>query len=152
VFKEIGDKAGPFDLALVAIGAYLPTSIMKTVHITPEEAVQLVSDIKADTAIGMHWGTVRLTDEDPFEPPVRFRAAGRAAGWENERTRVMKIGQTLTLRAGPIVEAAGSHLSRRHAIASQAKSRWIFCKSGRTKRNPNTKSSTVVIGFGNQTA
>lgn len=99
VFKEIGDKAGPFDLALVAIGAYLPTSIMKTVHITPEEAVQLVSDIKADTAIGMHWGTVRLTDEDPFEPPVRFRAAGRSAGWKNERTRVMKIGQTLTLRA-----------------------------------------------------
>ena len=39
-FKEIGRKLGPFDLAAVAIGAYVPPEIMKTVHTTPEEAVQ----------------------------------------------------------------------------------------------------------------
>jgi hypothetical protein len=28
----------------------------------------------------MHWGTFRLTDEDPLEPPRRARAAWNAAG------------------------------------------------------------------------
>ncbi|MFT4563976.1 MAG: N-acyl-phosphatidylethanolamine-hydrolyzing phospholipase D [Gammaproteobacteria bacterium] len=97
VFKEIGERAGPFDLALVAIGAYLPTSIMKPVHLTPEEALAVVDDVKADVAVGMHWGTVQLTDEDPFEPPERFRAAASARGWSANRAQVMRIGETKPL-------------------------------------------------------
>ncbi|MFT4584080.1 MAG: N-acyl-phosphatidylethanolamine-hydrolyzing phospholipase D [Gammaproteobacteria bacterium] len=97
VFREIGERAGPFDLALVAIGAYLPSSIMKTVHLTPEEALDVVEDVKANAAIGMHWGTVQLTDEDPFEPPERFRAAASARGWSANRAQIMRIGATQPL-------------------------------------------------------
>jgi N-acyl-phosphatidylethanolamine-hydrolysing phospholipase D len=97
VFKEIGERAGPFDLALVAIGAYLPSSIMKTIHLTPEEALDVVEDVNANAAIGMHWGTVQLTDEDPFEPPERFRAAASARGWLANRAQVMRIGETWSL-------------------------------------------------------
>jgi len=99
VFREIGRRAGPFDVALVAIGAYEPRSIMQVAHVTPEEAVSLVDDIGARSAIGMHWGTIELTDEPPFEPPVRFRAAAHARGWPEGRARVMRIGETLRLAA-----------------------------------------------------
>ncbi len=97
VFREIGRRAGPFDVAMVAIGAYAPRRIMRSAHVTPEEAVRLVDDIGAATAIGMHWGTVVLTDEPAFEPPERFRAAARAAGWPDSRALTFRIGETRTL-------------------------------------------------------
>ena len=97
IFSEVNRRSGPFDLALVAIGAYEPRSIMQSSHVTPEDAVQLVDDIGAERAIGMHWGTVQLTDEPPFEPGIRFLKAARTAGWPEGRARIMKIGETLLL-------------------------------------------------------
>ena len=40
-FKEIGNKYGHFDLALLPIGAYEPRWFMKPYHINPDEAVQI---------------------------------------------------------------------------------------------------------------
>lgn len=97
VFSEVSRRSGPFDVALVAIGAYEPRSIMRRSHVTPEQAVQLVDDIGAERAIGMHWGTVELTDEPHFEPGPRFIEAARDAGWPEGRARIMKIGETLPL-------------------------------------------------------
>jgi N-acyl-phosphatidylethanolamine-hydrolysing phospholipase D len=45
----------------------------------------------------MHWGTIALTDEPPFEPPVRFRAAARAAGFRDDQDWVFSIGETRAL-------------------------------------------------------
>jgi N-acyl-phosphatidylethanolamine-hydrolysing phospholipase D len=42
----------------------------------------------------MHWGTIRLTDEPPFEPPVRFRAAAAAAGYGADDAWLLRIGET----------------------------------------------------------
>lgn len=95
VFKEIGQKLGPIDLALVAIGAYEPQKIMKPSHVTPEEAVALGRDIGAKRLVGMHWGTIILTLEPPFEPPGRFRAAGQNAGYDAAALEVLKIGETV---------------------------------------------------------
>lgn len=41
VFKEIGQKYGPFDLSAIPIGAYEPRYFMKPQHIDPAEAVQI---------------------------------------------------------------------------------------------------------------
>jgi len=46
---------------------------------------------------GMPWGTIQLTDEPPFEPPERFRVAGRAAGYPDDDVWVMRIGETRAL-------------------------------------------------------
>lgn len=87
VFAEIGDRAGPFDLAIVGIGAYEPRSIMQASHATPEEAIGIARDLRAKAALGMHWGTIMLTPENPFEAPDRFRRAaleqqfGEANAW-----------------------------------------------------------------------
>src|SRR5690606_29944222 len=69
VFEEIGAQYGPFDTALLGIGAYEPRQMMKASHANPEEAVQMGLDLKARRIVGMHWGTVLLTIEPPFEPP-----------------------------------------------------------------------------------
>ncbi len=87
IFREIGARAGPFELAIVGIGAYEPRSIMQASHATPEEAIGIARDLRASAALGMHWGTVMLTPEDPFEAPERFRRAaleqqfGEANAW-----------------------------------------------------------------------
>ncbi len=93
-FEEIGRRNGPFDLGLVPIGAYEPASIMRPMHCNPEEAVALGRDVRASTLVAMHWGTIVLTDEPPFEPPGRFRAAANRAGWPDGRAWVMRIGET----------------------------------------------------------
>jgi N-acyl-phosphatidylethanolamine-hydrolysing phospholipase D len=94
VFAATGARHGPFDLALVPIGAYEPASIMRPVHCDPEEAVSLGRDLRAATLVAMHWGTIVLTDEPPFEPPGRFRAAANRAGFSDGQAWVMRIGET----------------------------------------------------------
>ena len=44
-FRGVGKRLGPFDPAAVAIDAQKPAYIMKAVHTTPEEAVQVCSQI-----------------------------------------------------------------------------------------------------------
>lgn len=94
-FKEIGQRFAPVDLALVGIGAYEPQAIMKASHATPEEAVQIGRDIGARRLVGMHWGTVTLTQEPAFEASPRFRAAGAASGYAADAVLPLKIGETL---------------------------------------------------------
>jgi N-acyl-phosphatidylethanolamine-hydrolysing phospholipase D len=55
-FKEIGEKFGSFDLALIPIGAYHHRAAMSAFHASPSDAVRIFQDIKAKKAIGMHWG------------------------------------------------------------------------------------------------
>ena len=97
VFQKIGQRVGPFDYALIAIGAYEPRKIMQDSHVTPEEAIEISLTIGAKKAIGMHWGTIMLTPEDPFEAPVRFRQAAKELGLGEENAWVMKIGETRSL-------------------------------------------------------
>ena len=97
IFKEIGERTGPFDTALVAIGAYEPRKIMQNVHVTPEEAVEISKTIGAKVAIAMHWGTIMLTPENPFDAPRRFRQAAKDQGFGEENAWIMKIGETRSL-------------------------------------------------------
>lgn len=106
VFGDIGERFGSFDLALVAIGAYAPREIMQSVHASPEEAIEIVRQIGASKAIGMHWGTIRLTSEDTFEPPARFRQAAVDQGFGEDNAIIMKIGETFSL---PHETEAGDH-------------------------------------------
>ncbi|WP_341702875.1 MBL fold metallo-hydrolase [Ferrovibrio sp.] len=94
VFREIGARIGPVDLALVGIGAYAPRIIMQASHATPEEAVAIARDIGAKALLGMHWGTVMLADEPQFEAPERMRRAALAAGYAADDAIIMKIGET----------------------------------------------------------
>ncbi|MGZ5592780.1 MAG: MBL fold metallo-hydrolase [Usitatibacter sp.] len=93
--RDIGERLGPFDLALIPIGAYAPRWFMKTMHVDPAEALQVRSDLRARRAIGMHWGTFEnLTDEPLDEPPAELAAKRAAAGLADDEFDVMKVGET----------------------------------------------------------
>jgi N-acyl-phosphatidylethanolamine-hydrolysing phospholipase D len=92
--RDIGDRLGPFDMALIPIGAYAPRWFMKAMHVNPAEAVQLRADLRARRAVAMHWGTFQLTDEPLDEPPAVLAAQRIAAGLSQEDFDVMKIGET----------------------------------------------------------
>jgi L-ascorbate metabolism protein UlaG (beta-lactamase superfamily) len=44
-------------------------------HTDPNEAVQILEDLEAARAVGIHWGVFRLTDEPRDEPPELLRRA-----------------------------------------------------------------------------
>lgn len=94
VFKEVAPLLSAPDLALVPIGAYDPRPLMRGSHCTPEEGVRIGREWGAKRLCGMHWGTIRLTDEPPFEPPARFKAAARAAGYGEHDAWALAIGET----------------------------------------------------------
>ena len=98
VFKRIREVFGPVDVALVPIGAYEPGNLMSDIHVNPEEAVAIGRDLGAQTLVAMHWGTIILATEPPFEPPTRFRAAGKTVGYVDDALWVMQIGQTRVIR------------------------------------------------------
>jgi N-acyl-phosphatidylethanolamine-hydrolysing phospholipase D len=96
-FAAIGERFGPFDVALLPIGAYEPRWFMRYLHMNPEEAVAAFRALGAHTMVPIHWGTFKLTDEAMDEPPVRARAAWEAAGLPIERYRQLAHGETLTI-------------------------------------------------------
>ena len=96
-FKAIGEKFGPFDLALIPIGAYEPRWFMGPQHVDPTEAVQIHQDLRAKLSIGVHWGTFQLTDE-PLDQAVRDLAAARAkAGVADDAFIVLRHGASRRL-------------------------------------------------------
>ncbi len=98
VFNEIGARLAPFDLALVGIGAYEPRRVMHASHANPEEGARIARDVCTLDVFGMHWGTIVLSDEPPFEPPVRFRTAALHEGLSEERIWSLAIGESRELR------------------------------------------------------
>jgi N-acyl-phosphatidylethanolamine-hydrolysing phospholipase D len=98
---DIGERLGPFDLALIPIGAYAPRWFMKIHHLDVPEALQVRSDVRATAAIGMHWGTFEhLTDEPLDEPPAWLARERARLGLTPAQFDVMKVGETRRLSAG----------------------------------------------------
>ncbi len=94
VFSEIGARLGPFDLAAISIGAYLPREIMRFSHTTPEEALRLFADLRARRFVPIHWGTFDLADEPIADPPRRLEAEARRLGLDPDRIWLLKHGET----------------------------------------------------------
>jgi L-ascorbate metabolism protein UlaG (beta-lactamase superfamily) len=69
IFREVRGRIGRPDLALIPIGAYAPRWFMSPQHTDPNEAVQILEDLEAARAVGIHWGVFQLTNERREEPP-----------------------------------------------------------------------------------
>lgn len=101
-FEEIGKRVGPIDWAMLPIGAYEPRWFMEPQHMCPEEAVLAWMALGARHLVAMHWGTFRLTDEPPGEPPARARAAFQEKVSEEERLWILDVGETRRLFTGKL--------------------------------------------------
>jgi len=93
-FRRIGERLGPFDLALVSIGAYEPAAIMAHTHTTPEESLRIAADVAARTLVAMHWGTFDLAEEPIDEPPRRLLQAARVRAVPEARVWILAHGET----------------------------------------------------------
>jgi len=95
-FSEIAELFGRIDYALLPIGAYDPSYIMKTSHMNPEEAVTAFHDLNARVLIPMHYGTFDLTDE-PLGEPLRRLARLSNQKKVNGEVRVLDVGTVMPL-------------------------------------------------------
>ena len=96
-FREIGERFGAIDLAIIPIGAYRPRWLMRPMHVDPYEAVKIHQDVRARLSVAAHWGTFRLTDEPLNEPPELLRAALTANRVSEESFRFLRPGETITI-------------------------------------------------------
>lgn len=99
-FRDVRERFGPIDLALLPIGAYEPRWFMQTVHMNPAEAVQAHLDLDAAASIGMHFGTFQLTTEGIDEPLRALAAACRDRGVEPSRFRALDFGESVRVGTG----------------------------------------------------
>jgi N-acyl-phosphatidylethanolamine-hydrolysing phospholipase D len=97
IFKEIGRRHGPFDLAAIPIGAYEPRWFMKYHHLSPEEAVKVHVDVKSKKSVAIHWGTFKLSDEPLDDPPKKLRVAIEEEGIPPHEILALKHGETIML-------------------------------------------------------
>ena len=99
IYKELGEKIGPIDISFINIGAYdfRPMFEKSIYHATPEEALNIGQDLRSKKVVGIHWGTVLLSLEDPFEPPVRFKKSANEYGFDESDAIIFKIGESMLL-------------------------------------------------------
>jgi L-ascorbate metabolism protein UlaG (beta-lactamase superfamily) len=96
-FRDIGERCGPIDAAMLPIGAYEPRWFMRPQHMNPVDAVRAFADLGAQRFVAMHWGTFVLTDEPVGEPPAILRAVWQKQGLASDRLAVPAIGETVWL-------------------------------------------------------
>ena len=77
-YAGIGAAHGPFDAALVQIGAY--DERWPDIHMTPEEAVAAHLDVRGGLLVPVHWGTFVLAFHPWSEPVDRLLREAEARG------------------------------------------------------------------------
>ena len=71
-FKEIGDKLGPFDIAMMECGQY--NERWEAIHMYPEQTVQAAIDVRGELLIPIHWGAFTLALHAWYDPILRVTA------------------------------------------------------------------------------
>ncbi|NOT75139.1 MAG: MBL fold metallo-hydrolase [Cyclobacteriaceae bacterium] len=93
IFKEIGARCNPINIALIPIGAYKPEWFMSPIHCSPEEAVKIHQEIKSAQSIATHFGTFPLADDGDEEPVNALEVALRNNNIAKEDFTTMKEGE-----------------------------------------------------------
>ncbi len=91
-FKEIGEKYGPFDIAMLECGQY--DVHWPYIHMMPEETVQSALDLQAKVFLPVHWGKFTLANH-PWKDPIQ-RAVKHARAY-GARVTTPKIGEPIIL-------------------------------------------------------
>ncbi|MCE6990297.1 MBL fold metallo-hydrolase [Dyadobacter sp. CY323] len=98
-FKKIGEKFGPFDLALLECGQY--NEAWKYIHMMPEETVTAAKELNAKKLMPVHWAKFSLALHDWNEPILRASAEAKK---QNMPLVTPLIGQKVDLNGDQIWE------------------------------------------------
>jgi L-ascorbate metabolism protein UlaG (beta-lactamase superfamily) len=77
-FAEIGERFGPFDLAMLEIGAFDP--LWHEIHLGPDNALKAAQDLRAKAVLPIHWGFFSLAFHAWYQPPEHFTEIAAQAG------------------------------------------------------------------------
>lgn len=91
-FAEIGEKYGPFDIALMECGQY--NKLWKDVHLSPEQTVLAGQDVKAELIVPVHWGSFSLAPHSWTDPIERFTAEAKK---QNVKYATPQMGEAVVL-------------------------------------------------------
>ncbi|MCW5911339.1 MAG: MBL fold metallo-hydrolase [Cyclobacteriaceae bacterium] len=91
-FKTIGEKFGPFDLALLECGQY--DRQWPSIHMMPEQTVQASVDLKAEVLMPVHWGKFVLANHAWKDPIDRATVKAKEL---NVITTTPRIGEPVIL-------------------------------------------------------
>ncbi|WP_421827726.1 MBL fold metallo-hydrolase [Larkinella sp.] len=90
--KNIGEKYGPFDIALLECGAYNEDWI--DIHMMPEQTAQAQLDVKGDLLIPIHWGKFNLALHTWRDPIQRLMKKSAELG---TKVATPRIGEVVVL-------------------------------------------------------
>lgn len=93
-FKEIHQRHGAVDLALLPIGAYEPRWFMRDQHMNPDDAVRAHLDLQARLSVASHFGCFQLTDEAFDDPLIDLDTARRRHHVPPESFQALETGET----------------------------------------------------------
>jgi L-ascorbate metabolism protein UlaG (beta-lactamase superfamily) len=92
-FKEIGEKYGPFDIALLECGQY--NEMWPDIHMTPEETVRAGIDVNAKKIMPIHWASFQLALHSWTDPVERIQIEAKRL---NVKSITPKIGENIIIR------------------------------------------------------
>jgi L-ascorbate metabolism protein UlaG (beta-lactamase superfamily) len=93
-FKEIGEKYGPFDFAMMECGQY--DKKWPEIHMFPEETAQAALDINANQMMPIHWAAFRLGLHTWTDPVERLTKKASELG---VKIQVPQIGTSIFLNS-----------------------------------------------------
>jgi L-ascorbate metabolism protein UlaG (beta-lactamase superfamily) len=92
-------RAGPYRLAIIPIGAFLPREVMSNSHVGPAEALDMFRILDPRMALAMHWGTFQLSFEGMDQPPQLLADLQRRQGFPPGRFIATATGQPFSVPA-----------------------------------------------------
>ena len=98
-FKSIGERFGPFDLAILECGQY--NEYWKYIHMMPEEVVQAAQDLQAKKLLPVHWAKFSLSLHDWDEPIIRVTKESKR---KNFSIITPMIGEEVNLKSNELLK------------------------------------------------
>jgi len=89
-FKKIGEKYGPFELAILDCAQY--GANWPYIHMVPEQTTQAALDLQAKVLLPVHWGKFALANHPWTEPIERIN---KSAEFLKVFVNVPVIGQVI---------------------------------------------------------